>query len=317
MQYIRQQINKRSIFMMLLITLLCMTIIISAQTSSFWGKLGEMAKNAGTYLTFWQTGASLIKSLEEKIPKLQSKISCLEKKIEKLKEAVTNANREIELQQKRTETAAENLEAAQAATKTAETAKEQAETAYNTSVKYEKQAKLNWENYICDYPNDSCSNCGDLICYETERLHREWQRSVSEKAQDETDLEAAKKALTEKQKAEKEADKALKKAVKAGEHLQMMRDYYSNRERKTVNERDSKIAELIRKQAEYAENLSEVELAKVRFNTAVLEIKLIERTYPDQWESTLAEDPELAERIEEIYSQFDCPYCSEGCSACD
>jgi hypothetical protein len=116
---------------------------------------------------------------------------------------------------------------------------------------------------------------------------------------------------------EKDADKNIEAAVDLVELVKMHRDYTAHKLREGINKKESKIAEVIRKETEYAEKLSEVALAEVDFQTAVADLKVVQKTYPTEWEETLADDPDLASRIDELFSQFECPYCSEGCSTCD
>jgi len=246
-------------------------------------------------------------------------ISDLENKIDSYQTEYETRDREVKDREKRAKTAADNLAAAQAATKAAQQTKTQAKSAYDASVQAENQAYLDWYGYTCGDSSDMGSKCSGsaFICYEKSRLYNQWQQSKKQLDKDKKALDAAETALTEKQEAEKEADKKLKAAVNLVELAKMHRDYTAHKLREAKNEKESKIAELIRKETEYAEKLSEVELARVDFQMAVADLKVAQKTYPTEWAETLAADPDLASRIDELFSQFECPFCSEGCSTCD
>ncbi len=170
MSALRQQIDKRSIFMMMLIALLCITTIAYALTYKQLYEALDMFLNG---LGIWETVAGQIKTLEEKI-------KSLEEVRDELNEMQVKASLETIYWIASHDAAKTNLKAAEKtlsdterATYYAEVNKTAAENVIEISVYYEYNS---YEAYFNHY--SPCINCRP--CSECDRLYNVWQHYVSE-----------------------------------------------------------------------------------------------------------------------------------------
>lgn len=311
MSFIRTHIENRSIFMLLLITLLCISYLCIATTIIYAlgpivpaavvvlyvvGKAAKIVSVGMTVIGAIQIIKSQIKDLDEKIAGLEKEVPKLYARKNELWSRYEFRTDRVEMWKGRLKTAEKALTAAETATKKAETAKKGAKSKLDQSSEYEKKSKAEYMQHSCSI----CSQYGRMYCNTSLQAHKKWQGWKSQVEEDSTAYTAAKKAFKAKEKEEKDARAAVKRA-------RSWKSRWESRARATLryfNEAKAKhaekVAELEQKRIERGVDQAALDVAMGKIDKAKTDLTDLKNSYPEAWTKVLDEDPELASKIQEI-----------------
>ena len=293
MTFIQNQIQKRSIFILMLITLLCVTTVVYA---GIWGLLWAIAGGIGTVITYHGCVKSLKKDLDEKIKILEDDLLTLDAQKKKAWKEFWMWNDLLIMNTLALESAEIALTAAKQAVVDAKSAVSIAENKHQTT-KEDTQKKNNAYHYHVHY----CEWCDDSsLCSEGSRLHTEWQQWESKTAEAYKAIGTVEEAVKTKENEEKDAKilvvyrRRTKKTTEnyANSILSIARNY-TKRVKDTGDKLKAKRIESAIYEAKILEALGKISAAKQ-------ELEDVRTKFPDAWQEALDADPVLKEEVEKI-----------------
>lgn len=309
MSFLRTHIENRSIFMLMLITLLCISYLVFATTLIYaagplvvlgvaiTAKLVWDVVSAGaTAYTLYQLIKSMIKDLDEKIEDLEIKIPKLFKRKNDLKDDYERQRDKMNEYKRQLATAETALTAATAAVTAAETAKNSAEKVYKASASSRDTAKHAYMDHSCS----TCYQYGTSNCSESVRLHKAWQDAESQVKTDYATYKAAKNTLKAKEKEENFAKSDVASARSDKNHWEKLANASLSDFRSVKKQHDAKVADLEQKRIEHSIKTAELEIAMGNVDGAKRELNNMQAKNPEAWTRVLNENPDLRQAVEEV-----------------
>ncbi len=309
MSFLRTHIENRSIFMLFLIALLCMSYLCSITILThaagpivvfgvvITAKLVWDVVSAGaTAYTLYQLIKSMIRDLEEKIEALGKEVPKLYDRRERLRGDYERQRDKMNHYKSELATAETALTAAEAATAAAETAKSQAKSKYDSTAHYHDQAQTAYMTHSCS----TCSQYGRDYCPESVRLHNSWQSWVSQMKTDKAAYDAAKDTLKAKQRAERFAFSDVVDARNDKNHWESLANASLSEFRTVKRQHAAKVADLEQKRIELALKNAELEIAMGNVDGAKRGLNDLQAQNPEAWTRVLDENPDLRSAVEEV-----------------
>ncbi len=309
MSFLRTHIENRSIFMLLLITLLCMSYLCSITILThaagplvvfgvvITAKLVYDIVAAGaTAYTLYQLIQSMIKDLEEKIADLEKEVPKLFNRRERLRGDYERQRDKMNDYKRQLATAETALTAAETATSAAETAKNNAKAVYDASARYRYQAQTAYMNHACS----TCYQYGTSNCSESVRLHNVWQGWESQANTDYATYNTANNTFKAKRQEEIFAFSDVVDARNDKNHWENLANASLSEFRNVKKQHAAKVADLEQKRIEHALKTAELEVAMGNVDGAKRELNDIQAQNPDAWTRVLDENPDLRSAVEEV-----------------
>lgn len=309
MLFLRTHIENRNIFMLMLVTLLCIsylcTITILTHAAgplvifgvAITAKLvWDVVAAGGTAYTIYQLIKSQIKDLDEKIADLDKEVPKLFDRKNDLKALYEARLGFMKNWERRLAPAESALTAAEAATSAAETAKANAESVYNASARSRDTAKHAYMDHSCS----TCYQYGTSYCSESIRLHNVWQGWRSQANKDYATYNTAKKTLKAKKKEERAAKSRVRKITDMKNHWEKRANSALSEFRKVNKKHKEKVADLEEKRIERSVRNAELEVSMGNVTGAKQELNDMQAQNPDAWTRVLDENPDLRQAVEEV-----------------
>lgn len=205
MEFIRNEIGKRNLFVILSITLLfLLTAITYALTySQLYGALDTFLNGKGV----WDTVAGQIKTLEDQVTELQEQLDEENEAERKVNVIVLRRIDIVNMYTKALKSANERLKAAVTARQNAEADEVSAKNAYVQSISDEYIAYNLWRQHT--YYSDCYACSGHYKCSIADNLLNNWRISREQLVQAKKDYAAAKKIVKERKAEESSARKTV------------------------------------------------------------------------------------------------------------
>ncbi len=306
MSFLRTHIENRSIFMLMLITLLCITLIFVSTLIHAAGPLLIAGVPAAIFikkavgvglagLTIWGAAEMLKKNLDEAISGLEDSIINLAVAKQKAKNAKENAKKEVDKRKVQYDAAKTALSTAETNLSTAEANTANAKSAYDQSVHYENWA---YNNYMTH--GASCSQCsGSMRCPEGQRLYNNWQSYKAQASADKVTWNKAK--ATEKTRKKELSDAKLHHYTVEGDYnmwkwgLEVATNTYNW----NSTELTTKTADLAAKRVEKSINEATIQNAMGQTSSAMATLDDAETNYPNAWSEAMG-DTDLAAQVQAV-----------------
>lgn len=307
MAFIQNHIQNRSIYILMLVTLLCIATVAHALPplviviGGFAIRI-TVARLIGLTVSTVLAGLTIKSEIQGYIKTLDEKIADLETDLINLQEEGIAAENDKKKKWSTYKSKVPPYNTANAALSAAETAVTLATSAeYDAYLEYQKKLKIHeaaYKRYQNHY--NSCNYCQSGSCSEVSSYLDIISTTSTDKTNAYNAWQAAKATLESKEEAKKEAQKAFDKANKA--RLKAYRPYVKALVKWNIIKEKiaSKNEELTDKRFEHALNELLLTIATGGNSTAKPILEEIQSTYPDQWQETLDGDEDLRVKVEEI-----------------
>ena len=306
MSFIRTHIENRSIFMLMLIALLCITLIFVSTLIHAVGPLLIAGVPAAIFikkavglglagLTIWGAAEMLSKDLDEKMVGLGNAIINLTIAKQNAKKAKENAKKEADKLKVKYDAAETAVSTAETNVSDAETAKNKAEKVYKASASSRDTAKHAYMDHSCS----ACYRYGTSNCSESVRLHKAWQDAESQVKTDYATYKAAKNTLKAKKK-ELSAAKLHYLTVEGDYNMWLWAlELATNSYNTSEAELEIKTAELAAKRVEKSINNATIQNAMGQTSSAISTLNDAETHYPNAWSEAMG-DTDLAAQVQAV-----------------
>ena len=280
MELIRDKLEKRSISVMVLITLLCICVFAHAELTA--GAILSILSGIGTVITFVGFLKSQLKSLEEKDADLKNDVLSLSHKKDKAWDKYEDLrDNYLYWMHKRMD--------AESTMKSAKSAEASAKSQYDGTGYYEKWYKKEFMDHLADcYYCDGISHCGD-----GNKLYNSWQRYKKMLKPDGDAWKTAKSQLSA-------ANTKYIKAKQQEKWYRIAANLELSNFRSLKKKFDTKVEALKENGIKLAVKNASVSVALGRISDAQQELKDMRDKYPQAWKKLLDADQKLKKKVEEI-----------------
>lgn len=300
MQLVRDHIERRTLFAILFISLLCITFTLYAVGPAvpiITAKLlWEIVGGVSIAISLYYVIQDIIKNLDKQIESLEKEVRKLYNQRRLAWDTFWDWNSKLIIAETALETAEDALTAATQAVTDAESAVTKAVhkhqiTKEDTRLKYNEYAH---HVRYCDWCN------GSALCSEGSRLHSEWQQWESKTAEAYKAISTAEEAVKTKEEAVKDAKSVVSYTTRMKSFWKSLKDKSKAKLDTAQNKLDTKVSELSSK--EFERDLQDALLENTKGNIAEAkkQLEAVKAKYPDEWEKEMAANPDLAAKIEDI-----------------